>query len=107
MAARSGTKLKPVHLSKARRSWFFPSAEIQKNAKMNQRSRDYTLHRSLVARAHTIYKSLQALHQGFDGAGQVPWVLLDVFVNNATTAKGPVFRWAIFCHHFKNSGCER
>lgn len=56
--------------------------------------------------AHTIYKSLEALHQVFDRFGQVPRVLLDILLNNATAAKSPILCLAKFCQHFKNSESE-
>ena len=45
----------------------------------------------------TIHKSLQALHQGLDGAGQVPRVLLDVLVDDIATATRRVLRLAELC----------
>lgn len=53
----------------------------------------------------TIHKSLQALHQGFDRAGQVPGVLLDILVNDTTAADGPVFCLTELCLHETEEEC--
>lgn len=53
----------------------------------------------------TIHKSLQALHQGFDRAGQVPGVLLDIFVNDIPAADGPVFCLTELCLHETEEEC--
>lgn len=45
----------------------------------------------------TVHESLQALHQGFDGAGEVPRVLLDVLVDDVATANRPIFCLAELC----------
>lgn len=55
----------------------------------------------------TVHKSLQALHQGFDRAGQVPRVLLDVLVDDVATANRPIFCLSELCSRNKAGMCER
>lgn len=83
-----------MHLSRARRSWFFPSVEVEGKQDEVTDCNCVRSHVRLcvcVCVTLTIHKSLQALHQGFDRARQVPRILLDVLVDNITTTNCPVF----------------
>ena len=101
----------PVHFSRARRSWFFPSVEVKEKQDGLNDSNSIPSHIHVeplmrVCDPLTIDKSLQALHQGFDRVGQVPRILLDIFLDYATAPNGPVFCLAKLCSHENPGMCE-
>lgn len=89
----------PVHLRRARRSWFFPSVGTEEKRDGMKNCIYIQAHvRSVYKRVPlTVHKSLQALYEVFDGIWQVPRVLLDVLVYKVTAANCPVVRLAKLC----------